>query len=35
MTGELFEPDKLYLFLLSSSTQINDYEYLESLETAT
>ena len=37
MAGEIIEPDKLYLFLLSDSTRIDDNEYLddENLEIAT
>ena len=35
MASEIIEPDKLYLFLLSDGTRIDDNEYLESLETAT
>ena len=37
MASEIIEPDKLYLFLLSDSTRIDDNEYLddENLEIAT
>ena len=37
MANETIEPDKLYLFLLSDSTRIDDNEYLddENLEIAT
>ena len=35
MASEIIESDKLYLFLLSGGTRINDNKYLESLETAT
>ena len=35
MASEIIESDKLHLFLLSDGTQIDDNEYLESLETAT
>ena len=35
MASEMFESDKLYLFLLSDGTRIDDNQYLESLETAT
>ena len=35
MTSELLEFDELHLFLLSESPEINDHEYLESLESDT
>ena len=35
MDSEIIESDKLHLFLLCDGTQIDDNEYLESLETAT
>ena len=34
MAGTSLESDKLHLFLLSDGNQIDDNEYLESLETA-
>ena len=34
MAGTSLKSDKLYLFLLSDGNQIDDNEYLESLETA-
>ena len=35
MASEIIEADRLHLFLLSDGTQIDDNEYLESLENGT
>ena len=35
MTGDMIKADRLHLFLLSDGTQIDDNEYLESLENGT
>ena len=35
MTSEIIESEKLFLFLLSDGTRIDDKKYLESLATAT
>ena len=35
LASEIIESDKLHLFLLSDGTQIDDNEYLESLENGT
>ena len=35
LASEIIEADRLHLFLLSDDTQIDDNEYLESLENST